>query len=129
MRLWHQNLIPRLCQQHIQGQHRECCALRGDGWNKNHGTVQYALDKSKSRLIAYHWFVMSIGEANYGIDFSKEWKEDNNQEANIIYQKAVSGITIYPEHDKEFFVNDIHDLDERSSDPDVGCNCEVAINE
>ena len=32
MRLWHQDLIPKLPRPQLLGQHRECCALRGNGW-------------------------------------------------------------------------------------------------
>ena len=41
MRLWHQNLINRLPAQQLLGQHRECCALRGNGWGKKHSVVDY----------------------------------------------------------------------------------------
>ena len=34
MRLWHQDLIPKLPRPQLLGQHRECCALRGNGWGK-----------------------------------------------------------------------------------------------
>ena len=39
MRLWHQDLIPKLPRPQLLGQHRECCALRGNGWGKKHATV------------------------------------------------------------------------------------------
>ena len=35
MRLWHQALISKLPRQQLLGQHRECCALRGKGWQRN----------------------------------------------------------------------------------------------
>ena len=35
MRLWHEDLIRKLPRQQLLGQHRECCALRGNGWAKN----------------------------------------------------------------------------------------------
>ena len=35
MRLWHEELISKLPRQQLLGQHRECCALRGNGWGKN----------------------------------------------------------------------------------------------
>lgn len=34
MRLWHEDLIHKLPRQQLLGQHRECCALRGNGWAK-----------------------------------------------------------------------------------------------
>ena len=33
MRLWHEQLIPILPKNQLLGQHRECCAIRGDGMN------------------------------------------------------------------------------------------------
>lgn len=35
VRLWHEDLISRLPRQQLLGQHRECCALRGKGWEKD----------------------------------------------------------------------------------------------
>lgn len=41
MRLWHEDLIAKLPRPQLLGQHRECCALRGNGWGKKHATVDY----------------------------------------------------------------------------------------
>ena len=41
MRLWHEALIPQLPRPQLLGQHRECCALRGNGWGRKHATVDY----------------------------------------------------------------------------------------
>lgn len=54
MRLWHEALIPHLPRQQLLGQHRECCALRGNGWGKPHATVNYVFDHPRSWLAAYH---------------------------------------------------------------------------
>ncbi len=43
MRLWHEALISQLPRPQLLGQHRECCALRGNGWGKKHATVDYGL--------------------------------------------------------------------------------------
>ena len=32
MRLWHEQMITQLPKNQLLGQHRECCALRGNGW-------------------------------------------------------------------------------------------------
>ena len=58
MRLWHEQLINKLPRQQLLGQHRECCALRGKGWNKNHSTVDYIFDHDIEKLIAYHFKAM-----------------------------------------------------------------------
>ena len=41
MRLWHEEIIHLLPKNQLLGQHRECCALRGNGWGKKHKTVDY----------------------------------------------------------------------------------------
>ena len=41
MRLWHQDMINKLPRQQLLGQHRDCCALRGNGWGRQYATVNY----------------------------------------------------------------------------------------
>ena len=52
MRLWHEALISQLPRPQLLGQHRECCALRGNGWGKKHATVDYVFTHSPYRLYA-----------------------------------------------------------------------------
>ena len=52
MRLWHQALIPKLPRPQLLGQHRECCALRGNGWGKKHATVDYVFSTLLTCFIA-----------------------------------------------------------------------------
>ena len=52
MRLWHQSLIKHLPRQQLLGQHRECCALRGNGWNKKHSTIDYIFRYNPSPITA-----------------------------------------------------------------------------
>ncbi|TLG75443.1 TIGR02328 family protein [Culicoidibacter larvae] len=58
MRLWHEDLIPYLPRQQLLGQHRECCALRGNGWGKPHATVNYVFEHPAYMLYQYHVVVM-----------------------------------------------------------------------
>lgn len=58
MRLWHQALIPYLDHQHLLGQNRECCALRGGGWGRKHATVDYVFEHEPFMLYRYHIRVM-----------------------------------------------------------------------
>ena len=44
MRLSHEELISKLPRQQLLGQHREYCALRGNGWGKKHATVDYVFE-------------------------------------------------------------------------------------
>ena len=74
MRLWHQDLIPKLPRPQLLGQHRECCALRGNGWGKKHATVNYVFDYSPYRLYAYHRLIMEEMTAR-GYKVSPEWWE------------------------------------------------------
>lgn len=58
MRLWHEELLTRLPRQQLLGQHRECCALRGNGWGRKHATVNYVFEHSPYKLYLYHMKVM-----------------------------------------------------------------------
>ena len=73
MRLWHQSLIPYLDRQHLLGQHRECCALRGKGWGRKHATVDYVFKYSKIPLICYHQLVIQEMEKR-GYNVDARWK-------------------------------------------------------
>lgn len=59
MRLWHVDLIEKLPRQQLLGQHREICALRGNGWNKKHKTVDYVFKHPYHVLFDYHELVMA----------------------------------------------------------------------
>ena len=58
MRLWHEEIIHLLPKNQLLGQHRECCALRGNGWGKKHKTVDYIFLYSPYHLFIYHLLVM-----------------------------------------------------------------------
>ena len=58
MRLWHEQMINKLPKNQLLGQHRECCALRGNGWEKKHRTVNYVFLYSPYCLYRYHSLVM-----------------------------------------------------------------------
>ena len=61
MRLWHQDMISKLPRQQLLGQHRECCALRGNGWGRQHATVNYVFRYSPYLL--YRNFIGERREA------------------------------------------------------------------
>ena len=73
MRLWHEQLIPLLPKNQLLGQHRECCALRGNGWNKKHKTVDYAFSYTPYHLFIFHSLVMDEMEKR-GYKVSAEWR-------------------------------------------------------
>ena len=69
MRLWHEALVPELPRAQLLGQHRECCALRGNGWGKKHATVNYVFDYSPIRLYEYHVKIMNeMKKRGYQVD-------------------------------------------------------------
>ena len=93
MRLWHQKLIPYLDNQRLLGQHRECCALRGNGWGKKHSVVDYVFTHNSTYLACYHslvmdemfrrgyipdttWYIPNYRGKNVGID--KSWDSSYN---------------------------------------------------
>ena len=90
MRLWHEQLIPLLPKNQLLGQHRECCALRGNGWNKKHKTVDYAFPILH---IIYLYFILWLWMKwkKEGIRFLKSGEiriiEERQQKNTIILKK------------------------------------------
>lgn len=74
MRLWHEKLIKRLDNNRLLGQHRECAALRGNGWGKKHSVVDYVFKYSPSRLFHYHWEIM-MEMKNRGYKIDEQWMD------------------------------------------------------
>ncbi|GIP28375.1 hypothetical protein J23TS9_35050 [Paenibacillus sp. J23TS9] len=69
MRLWHEALISKLPRPQLLGQHRECCALRGNGWGKKHATVNYVFEHSPMMLVRYHQLIMEeMMNRSYHVD-------------------------------------------------------------
>lgn len=105
MRLWHQSLIKRLPRQQLLGQHRECCALRGNGWGRKHSTVDYVFQHSFARLVSYHELVMAeMTRRGYRVD--QRWTVPEYRGKNCLPVIALfSGshdTPIYPEHDAAY---------------------------
>ena len=115
MRLWHQNLIKKLPRQQLLGQHRECCALRGAGWGKNHSVVNYVFKHRPEHLVAYHFIVMNE-MVNRGYQPDPIWKDvnwrgktlgkqenwcDENYTAELVCAAEDGGI-LYPEHNNVY---------------------------
>ena len=112
MRLWHEALIPLLPRQQLLGQHRECCALRGNGWGRPHSTVNYVFDHPRSWLAVYHRKVLlEMIHRGYKPDLSwmslfyrgKSCAVDGDilrEEYDAAVAKMKRGVLVYPEHDK-----------------------------
>jgi uncharacterized protein (TIGR02328 family) len=116
MRLWHQKLIPYLPRQQLLGQHRECCALRGNGWGKKHAIVDYVFKHEPERLVAYHHLVMDEMKRR-GYNPDPAWRNacwrgnilgEHLAWANFIKASDLAiaandfGAMIYPEHDDAY---------------------------
>lgn len=111
MRLWHESLLKLLPRQQLLGQHREACALRGNGWSKPHSVINYIYNYDFEKLVAYHYRVMDeMKRRNYNV--TKEWLDynyrgkqlgysDNINEDKVIKYYYDDGI-IYGEHDDEY---------------------------
>lgn len=124
MRLWHQDLIPKLPRQQLLGQHRECCALRGRGWGHNHSVVNYVFEHEPERLVAYHYLVMNEMRCRgYNLDYA--WSDANwrgntlgremgwasmKQAHEIIATSKFTNTPIYPEHNNKYLQECIDNL-------------------
>ncbi len=130
MRLWHQKLISKLDREHLLGQHRECCALRGKGWGKKHATVNYVFKHPMAKLCAYHKLVMD--EMNKrGYNVAPEWRDYTYRGKKIgkttdsewktkwynyyIEKLAERKRLLYREHNNEYFLVCLLLLKERES--------------
>ena len=109
MRLWHQSLIHYLPRQQLLGQYRECCALRGNGWGRNHSIVNYVFSYDMSHLFQYHVLVMhEMAMRKYKPDmawYSRTYRGKKCKRATLLevgtFVRKCDEI-IYSEHDNEY---------------------------
>ena len=116
MRLWHEQMIPLLPKNQLLGQHRECCALRGNGWKKKHKTVDYVFSYSPYELFLYHSLVMDEMEKR-GYQVSIEWRDKNYRgkiakKYHNLEEKMIDS-PIYKEHNQEYLQECIENLREK----------------
>ena len=113
MRLWHEQIIHLLPKNHLLGQHRECCAPRGNGWNKKHKTVDYVFTYSPYNLFIYHSKIMDEMEKR-GYRVATEWRDKNyrGQKAESYSNLEETNIStpIYKEHNDEYLFECIENL-------------------
>ena len=117
MRLWHQELIPKLPRQQLLGQWRECIALLGNGWGKKHSTVDYVFKYDERKLISYTKLIMfemlkRKYKPNKGLVFKALQKRMKFSKASTLvmasdnddYTRWIVKVkkNIYPEHNKEY---------------------------
>ncbi len=116
MRLWHEQMIPLLPKNQLLGQHRECCALRGNGWKKKHKTVDYVFSYSPYELFLYHSLVMDEMEKR-GYQVSIEWRDKNYrgkiaEKYRNLEEKMIDS-PVYKEHTQEYLQECIENLREK----------------
>jgi len=113
MRLWHEKIISLLPKSQLLGQHRECCALRGNGWKRKHKTVDYVFSYSPYLLFRYHLLVMEEMEKR-GYNVSEEWKDKNYRgkiaEKYMNLEEEVIEDPIYKEHNNKYLDECIENL-------------------
>ena len=122
MRLWHEQIIHLLPKNQLLGQHRECCALRGNGWNKKHKTVDYVFTYSPYNLFIYHSKIMDEMEKR-GYRVSTEWRDKNyrGQKAKSYSNLEETKISspIYKEHNEEYLSECIENLAGKGIELDI----------
>jgi len=111
MRLWHQSLIKHLpsvkdykgCPNQLGGQHTEIRMIFGSikrHGKVNHSIVNYVNEHPLSYLRAYGLLIideMKKRGFNTSEEIEQEYRDD--PEALKLYQSAIEGTLIYPEHD------------------------------
>ena len=122
MRLWHQKIIEKLPRNQLLGQHRECCALRGNGWAKKHKTVDYVFSYSPYHLFAYHKLVMDEMERR-GYKVSPEWKDKDYrgkqaEEYRDLLEEVID-YPIYKEHDDDYLAECLENLRAKGIELDI----------
>jgi uncharacterized protein (TIGR02328 family) len=104
LRLWHQKLIPFLPRQQLLGQHRECAALRGNGWGRPHATVNYVFNYSPYKLFQFHMLVINeMKKRGYNPDM--QWADPLFRGKKCVKYNELEQVSlkdpIYPEHDED----------------------------
>ncbi|MDR3587620.1 MAG: TIGR02328 family protein [Desulfosporosinus sp.] len=130
MRLWHENLLSNLPRQQLLGQHRECCALRGNGWGKPHSVVNYVFCHSRERLWFYHIQVMhEMQRRGFNIDgcwFDPSHRgksapkfEPDYGKIQRLQEDKNKVLFVYPEHNDEYLTECLANLQCKGIDQPV----------
>jgi uncharacterized protein (TIGR02328 family) len=121
MRLWHYKLISLLPRQQLLGQHRECCALRGNGWGRKHATVDYVFRHSPDALVAYHTQVLQEMKRR-GYKYNVLWECARHRGAYCAPRPesgsvaADAAAVCYPEHDDDYLEECLDNLRRKGVD-------------
>ena len=116
MRLWHEQLIPHLPRQQLLGQHRECAALRGDGWGRPHATVNYVFTHPPYKLYQYHLLIMQEMQRR-GYRPDPLWADPlyrGKTAAPYCHEAACEATSLlYPEHDTAYLAECLNNLKQK----------------
>lgn len=107
MRLWHEELLYLLPRPQLLGQHRECCALRGNGWGKKHATVDYVFSYSPYKLYQYHRLVLDEMQRRDYHPTAAWYIPEYRGKHCVAYSHLPSiaqSTPIYPEHDETYLM-------------------------
>ena len=119
MRLWHKDIITKLPRKQLLGQHRECAALRGNGWGKKHSVVNYVFEHPYSMLYSYHEKVMHEMEAR-GYHVTPKWHNVHYRGKNIGFDLSAfteqHSSADYPEHNNRYLQECIDNLHSKGID-------------
>jgi len=118
MRLWHHALLSHLPKQWLQGQHRECCALRGRGWGKMHSTVDYVFCHPYSMLYFYHQKVIDVLISKHKVNVNLVWtflpyrgKNIGSDYSDFVMNPPKGSVlSTYPEHNDEYLQECLENL-------------------
>lgn len=113
MRLWHESIITQLPRQQLLGQHRECCALRGNGWSRKQSTIDYVFKYLPYFLYRYNLLVMNeMKKRGYSVTESWLHKGYRGQycQPYINVQKSDLSTPIYKEHSEKYLQDCIENL-------------------
>lgn len=143
MRLWPLAIIDKLPRQQLLGQHRECCALRGNGWGRKHSTVDYVFRHPYYWLCLYHreimiemkkrgykvdhkWIVWCYRGKNIGYDCSKFTWMMGEIASGVRPDMKLGCRPIYPEHDAAYLAECVENLARKGIKIDIPKKKEVA---
>ncbi|MBO6031771.1 MAG: hypothetical protein J6Q22_09985 [Prevotella sp.] len=124
VRLWPLAILDQLPRQQLLGQHRECCALRGNGWGRKHSTVDYVFLHHPYFLVEYHKEVMREIERRGYMIRDKNWWNCSYRGKKLGYSEGMKfevwygfiiypnpfDKRIYPEHDEKYLDECISNL-------------------
>ena len=121
MRLWHVDLLPLLPRPQLLGQHREVCALRGNGWGKRHSVVDYVFTHRYAYLHRYHVMVMNeMRRRGYNVDYQWFDREYRGKAIGLDRSHFTQGDWgEYPEHDAAYMAECVANLAEKGITLDV----------